>query len=124
MFRSQNAKRVRRIQKILHFRKSPDSSDKPTKASKQDTTGFKCLPEIDEEDRDHVLAVPDTGCNNNCHGVKWRERAEELLAKLNKGPMVGREPEWLSSERRELKGIGGKSTTYGEYQFPGHSCTD
>ena len=34
--------------------------------------------------------------------------------------MVGRQPFWISNERREFKGIGGKSTTYGEYQFSGH----
>ena len=34
--------------------------------------------------------------------------------------MVGRQRTKISSETREFKGIGGKSTTYGEYKFPGH----
>ena len=118
-FKSAQAKRVKQLQKVLHFHKTsgPDSA---TTAKRQNTSGFKNLPEIDEEDPNHVLAVPDTGCNNNCHGRKWRERAEALLSKLNEGPMVGRKPTWVSSETREFKGIGGKSTTYGEYNFPGH----
>ena len=40
------------------------------------------LPEIDVLEDPHVWATRDEGCNNTCHGSKWRKNAEDKFMKM------------------------------------------
>ena len=68
------------------------------------------LPDMEQgiQEDEPVLCYLDSGCNQTCHGERWRERYTQT---------TGYDPEWLTQETRPMTGIGGSTRTNGVKQF-------